>query len=385
MRWVVVQVRTDAGLVGIGETWYTPGVLDAVKAIGSVVRGSDPRDVSRIWSWLSVGMQSPDDGGHVDIEWTALVSRFGLAGGWVDDGPLMYAISGLEVALCDLKGRMLGAPVYDLIGGQFRREIRLYADLHGDPTKSPEEEWPARAVAATDLGYDAIKFDVDLAFPENHRDPWNRSLSRREVERTASTVHAIRDAIGPDVDLALDCHWQFNAVDAARLAARVEDIDLLWLEDPLPMGNVEVLARLAATTKVPIALGEVLWTTSRFLPLLVSGACQIAHPDICTAGGILATKRIGDLCDDFSVPLALHNSGGPVALAASAHVAAATKSFLALEFHNIDVPWWLDIINPTGFEFQHGRVTIDPTCVGLGLDLNEQGCREHVDGWESLF
>jgi galactonate dehydratase len=349
------------------------------------VRGCDPRDVTKIWSWLSVGKQEPDDKGKVDIEWNGLVSRFGLAGGWVDDGPLMYAISGLEIALCDLKGKVLGAPVYDLLGGNFRRDIRLYADLHGDPTKHPEENWPTVANAAVALGYDAIKFDVDLAFPEHHQDPWNRSLSRREVDRTVTTVRAIRAAIAPDVDLALDCHWQFNAVDAARLAAKVEDLDLLWLEDPLPMGNVDVLARLASGTKVPIALGEVLWTTARFLPLLTSGACQIAHPDVCTAGGAFATKRIGDLCDDFSVPLALHNSGGPIALAASAHVAAATKSFLALEFHNIGVPWWMDIIKPTGFKFQHGTVSLDVGGVGLGLELDERGCREHVDGWEVLF
>ena len=381
-RWVIVQVRTDSGLRGLGETWYTPGVLEALQQLKPLVVGEDPHNIEMLSTKLLYGKQEAKT---TAMDWDACVARYGLAGGAVVEGPTTMAASGVEIALFDLIGKALGTPTYNLLGGRFRSWIRMYADLHlpesdDDPVRASIEA----AQEAIAEGFDAVKVDLDLAFPELHRDPWNRSLSGAEVERSYELVSALVGAVGPGVYVALDCHWQFSPQDALRLARKLEELHPFWLEDPIPLGNPTAMASIAQSSSVPICTGEYSPTAERLYPYLEQRACHVIHPDVCYAG-VLETKKMAALAAIQVIPCALHNSGGPIATVASAHVAAATRNFLTLENHNQGVPWWKELVDWNGVEVSGGHVDLSNAGPGLGVALNHDACKRYVEDHEVLF
>ena len=280
-RWVIVQVEAEPDLTGIGETWYAPGVLESLAELKPIVVGEDARNVEALMTMLTFGKQSISS---QDMDWAACVAQFGIGGGAVAEGPSMMALAGFETALWDLVGKALGTPAYTLFGGAFRTRIPMYADLHL-PEEAPDfvASTLETALAARETGFETVKVDADLAFPELHGDPWNRRLSAAEIERTATLVSELRESLGPEVEVAVDCHFQLSASDAIRLAEELEPARPLWLEDPVPYGNPRTLAGVARASRVPICFGEYVATLDRLYPYLAEGACHIIHPDVCYA------------------------------------------------------------------------------------------------------
>ncbi len=367
----LVKIETDSGLFGIGEAFARQGILPHIHAMKRLMIGRDPL--------------------LVEMHWNRMMEAGAVTGSFA--GSLTSAIAGIETALWDLAGKILNVPIYALLGGKYRDKVMIYFDT-GSPKTADPSPWVDEAMKALSLGYKSIKFDLDwegrgvaLAGREAYRyrrDFWNRSITSLEMRQWMKILEAIRKAVGDDIDLAVDCHWEYGTRDVLRFAQMVEPINLLFLEDPTPPGNPDAMARITRATKTPIATGENLYTRHQFRPYIEKQACDIVQPDTQKTGGLLETKRIGDLADMYYMPMCLHNYGSPVAALGSGHVATATRSFLQLETDNIDIPWWTHVVEWEGLLYQDGHLTL-PDGPGLGVNLNEDVCRAHLAPGSDYF
>ena len=343
-RFLLVKVVTDEGIIGYGETSGLTGASAWIDRFRPLLVGDSPFDVQRIVTQLLWGAQvgefltyGADRHAPVD-DWLV---RYGAAGASLDHAATR-AVSGIEMALLDVVGKALGTPVYNLLGGKFRDKIPVYLDLAGIAGVD-RSAWRDYGSSARELGFRAVKCDVDMLGADSQRDPWNRSLSSKEINRITSALGAFREGLGDDVEMAVDCHGQYNAVDAERLARELEPLHLMWLEDPLPDFNPEALARVRQATATPIAAGELFQTLFEHRPYIDSHAIDIVHPDSRMVGGLLEHKRVADYADAHYIPTAAHNGSSPIGTFAMAHVCAAIRSFLYLEYHWWGVDWIDDL------------------------------------------
>jgi L-alanine-DL-glutamate epimerase-like enolase superfamily enzyme len=295
---------------------------------------------------------------------------------------MTFALTGIENALCDIVGKALGVPAYALLGGKFRDEIRLYADCHAGETHEPAA-YAEKALEVLEEGYTAVKFDVDGVSP-GKKDPYNYTLSARELTHIVDLISATREAIGYDIDLAIDCHGQFDMGSAITLACAVEPLRLMWLEEPVPAENVDVLAQVRAATRTLICTGENQYTRFDFIELLQRRAVDVIMPDLAKAGGIFEGKRIADIADAYYVPVAPHNVSSPLGMMAACHTVAAIPNFLALEFHGRGIPWWEDLCDGEK-PFVHEGVMTVSSRPGLGVELNDDVARSLLWGGDRYF
>lgn len=343
------------------------------------------------------------------------------ASGAGSTGIVANAISGIETALWDILGKSLETPIYRLLGGKYRDAIRLYADCHGgegleslDPllmSRTPAWSRPApdaqsrslwdtrreslerdctpeayaeRAQQLAARGFTALKFDVDVPNPYT-RDDHNRCLTNGEIDHMVSLVRAAREAVGPNIDIAVDCHWRYNVTDILKFAWRCEEFNLLWLEDPVPPENVSALREVALRTRTPICSGENLCYRAAFRELLETRAVAIVSPDVQKAGGILETRRIADMADLQYTAVAPHNISSPIGTIASAHLCAAIPNFLALEFHAYDVPFWEELASGISKPIIQGGHIHLGDAPGLGVELNEEIAWRYRKPGETFF
>lgn len=371
-EWHLVRVYSDEGLVGLGECYWGPGVVQVVRRLKEIILGEDPHNID----WL----------------YQKMVRRMSGAGS--TGGTIVAAISGVELALWDLKGKALGTPIYNLLGGRYRERIRIYADS-GHGADATPEAWAERARRAVAKGFTAIKFDIDNIDPDRFADPYHvtpggwaqgqqRPVSNAELDLMVNLVGAVREAIGSDVDLAVDCHWNYNTRDVIKIAQELEPFNLMWLEDPTPPDNVEALKRVTDNSPVPICSGENHYTRHGLRPLITTQALDIVQPDIPKVGGLLEAKKIADLADIYYIPLAAHNVSSPIGTMAACHSCASMRNFAILEFHAQDVPWWDDLVIADRPLIQDGYITL-PDAPGLGLELNEDVARAHLAEGTTLF
>ena len=370
--WVLVKVETDEGVSGLGEAYWGVGVAELVHRAAEGIIGQNPFNVAKC----------------VEIMLRNCSGEGSLAGATVT------AVSGIELALWDLVGRALGTPISTLFGGRFRDEVRVYADCHAGATADPAS-WAERAAEVVAAGFTAIKFDLDVENPHTRDlgrepyprqawcEPFNRTIGPAELRWMVSVAEAVRGEIGPDVDLALDCHWKFAVPDAIRLAHALEHLDLLWLEDPVPPENVAAHAKVAAETSVPICTGENLYKKQGFRDLIEQQAVEIVAPDIPKMGGLLEGKKVADLADAYYMPVAPHNVASPVGTVAAAHVCAAMANFLVIEFHAHDVAWWGSLVDGAP-PIRDGFIALGDA-PGHGLTLNEDVARAHLKPGMSFF
>lgn len=342
---VFVEVRTDAGLTGLGEAlpYQATGVIESLRELGEALIGEDPSQIQALWE------------------------KF------YRRGAHMPALSALETALWDLAGQTLGAPIYSLLGGACLQAIHVYADgffREGEPTP---QAYAQKAQEAVDNGLDALKMDVDEFVPGGKS--LDRCLPETSLRSIVDAVAAIRDAVGPSIQLGIDCHWAFDVASAVRLAKALEPYDLMWLEDPIPSGNPAALAQVRAQAGVPICTGEVLETRFAYRELLERGAADILMPDLARTGGVLEMVKIAAYADTHYVPIAPHNMMGPVATAASVQVCACIPNFRILEYQLGDVPWRDELVDPP-LVFSNGYLAV-PTGPGLGMRLNHAAVRQH--------
>ncbi|HZR44655.1 MAG TPA: mandelate racemase/muconate lactonizing enzyme family protein [Ktedonobacteraceae bacterium] len=354
--WNMIRVYTDTALVGLGEAYWGPGIMDVVEKLRPRLIGQDPMEVDRLWTVMMRAMSGP---GSVA-------------------GATVAAISGIEIALLDLVGKKLKTPVYQLLGGKFRDRVRIYADSHSPKLNDDMDGWRVRAMEVRDRGFDAIKFDLDSVVYDLLRERANRTLPNRAIRRMVEIVRVLTETLGPEVDLALDCHWSYNVTDAIRLAQALEPFELLWLEDPIPPENADAMAQVQAATRIPICTGENLYLRHGFRPLIEKQACHIIQPDIPRCGGLLESKRIADMADVYYIPFAAHNISSPVGTVASAHVCAAIRTFTVLEYHSQDIPWWNAVVGREDDPLIKDGYLALSEASGLGIELNDDVCRQHV-------
>ena len=363
--WVYFRVLTDEGLYGLAEAYPVRGVIDVVaRQLEEFLIGQDPLAIEPLYNYL--------------LERTP---------GQSTGGTTLAAISAIEVALWDIKGKALGVPVYQLLGGAYRDRVRLYADVgHGTHMEDTTQAWADRAREGRDDGFAAIKFDIDHSADEHNLDPANRGLSLGELDKMESLMAAAREAVGPGLDICVDCHGLYNVRDALLLAERLAPYNLMFLEDPVPPENIEAMAKVTAGTPIPICTGEFLHRRDGFRPLIESQACDMLHIDAASTGGLWEAKKIADLADLYYMPCAFHNIVSPLGLAATAHLAAAVRNLHTMElpYHADQVPWRWDIIQADGPLIEDGYFNV-PQGPGLGVDLDADTARAHLRPGYTFF
>lgn len=366
---LIVRVDTDAGVHGIGEAAAFLGVREAIDGQRDLLVGRDPRAVRPFVRTALYGGLPPF---RPQMSATATPS-----------GPVTWAASGIEMALCDLVGKAAQLPVHALLGGAFRERVRVYLDRSGVTDPTDDAAWARLGEQVRRDGFRELKFDAEWIAPELSEDPWNRGLSDRQIRRTVERLMLVRAAVGPDVAISLDCHWSYDVESAVRLARAVEPVGLRWLEDPVPTLDVDALAQVRSRSPVPICAGEML-VAEQFRDLLAARAIDIAHPDVLFVGGLHEARRVADLCDVHRVGFALHNNGSSVATIAAAHVAAASANLVGLEYHFFDAPWIGAIAKRDLPLFDDGHVPLSDE-PGLGIGLDPEVCAQHLAPGEELL
>ena len=376
---VLLKIYTNQGIVGLGEVRDGASATCALM-LKSRLLGENPCDIDRLFRRIK------QFGGH------------GRQGG---------GVSAVEIALWDLAGKAYGVPVYQMLGGKFRDKVRIYCDT--DAEKPSGTATGQRLKERMELGFSFLKMDLGLmqiahipgavvapagtldalrsrasqgrAGTLEERRARNAAYDAQNIRHPFTGLHftdkgldhlehyiaEVRDVIGMEIPLAIDHVGHISLQDGIRLARRIEKYVPAWLEDVIPWQYTEQYRQLQAATTVPICTGEDIYLKEGFEPLLKSGICVI-HPDLLTAGGILETRKIGDLAQEHGVAMAIHMAESPVAAMAAAHVAVATENFMALEYHAADVPWWDDIVSGLPRPLVIGGFIEVPDKPGLGID-----------------
>jgi len=357
--WTLVRVYTDAGVVGTGEAYWGVGVPEIIGRMAPFLIGENPLDIDRLYEHLTQKMS-----GEGSVE-----------------GVTVTAISGIDVALHDLAGKLLDVPAYQLLGGKYRDDVRVYCDCHTEEEADPEACADEAERVVEELGYDALKFDLDV--PSGHeKDRANRHLRPESIRHKVEIVERITERVGDRADVAFDCHWTYSGDSAKRLADALEPYDVWWLEDPVPPENLEVQQTVTESTTTPITAGENRYRLTELRRLLEKQAVDIVAPDMPKVGGMRETRKIADVANMYYVPVAMHNVSSPVGTMASAQVGTAVPNALALEYHSYELDWWSDLVEETVIE--DGSITI-PEAPGLGVTLDLDVVEEHMVDGETLF
>ncbi len=341
-RWLFLRIDTDAGLVGWGEPVVegrAHTVAAAIDELADYLVGKDPRHIEDLWSLL-------------------------YRGGFYRGGPvLMSAIAGIDQALWDIKGKELGRPAYELLGGPVRERIRVYSWIGGD---RPADTAQA-AKNAVARGFTAVKMNAteELQYVDSYD----------KVERVLENVQAIRDAVGPHVGIGLDFHGRVHKPMAKVLMHELAPFKLMFIEEPVLSDHLEAIPELAAIAPAPIALGERLYSRYDFKRVLQIGGVDILQPDPSHAGGITETRKIAAMAEAYDVAVALHCPLGPIALAANLQLdAVCHNAFIqeqSLGIHYNAANDLLDYIEDRSvFAYRDGYVDI-PQGPGLGITVNE--------------
>lgn len=348
MNWVIVRVDTDAGIYGLGDATVERrelAVAETVKAMASYLKGQDPFAVEHHARTMTR-----------DSYWrTGVINR--------------SAISGIEAALWDIKGKALGVPVYDLLGGKCRDRIPAYAN-----------NWsPQQAVPGADTLQEAVERALSCGFKALKWDPFGRSWQRiPRVQRQAAIaqVGEVRRVAGNDIELMIEAHGRLDVPTAIEMGNAIAEFDPLFFEEPVPPDNLAALTEVKARVPVALAGGERYMDRFRFAEVMDAGALDWLQPDVCHVGGLAEMKAIAGLAETRFLPLAPHNPMGPVGNAMTLQLAAAIPNFAYLETMMVDVPWRREIVRSDRCVLKSGEMLI-PDAPGLGIEIDEDACRSH--------
>ena len=339
-NFVFVKLTTDDGIEGVGEAtleWKTLTVVAALEDLARSVIGLDPFATDFAVERL-----------HRDSYWrTGAVFR--------------TALGAIEAAMLDIKGKALGVPVYELLGGKQRDRVQCYANHWYSGAVEPED-YARNARDAVAMGYRALKWD-----PFESAD---LGMSPAQRRRTIDIVAAVREAVGPEVDLMLDVHGRLDVPTAIAMCRALEPYGLRWIEEPTPPENIDALAEVRRHSPVPIAAGERFFEPHRFAEALAKNAVDVLQPDVSHAGGLGETKRIAHMAHMHLIPVAPHNPVGPVMNAMTLHTAVSIPNMSIFETVSIDVPWRRELVRET-LVFEDGDL-LAPTAPGLGVEIVDE-------------
>lgn len=336
-RWLFLKIHTNVGVVGLGEPITEGRALTcatAVKEIEPYLIGKDPRAITH--------------------HWQAIYRHAFYRGGPI----LTSALSGIDQALWDIKGKLLGVPVYELLGGPTRTRIRAYAHA-----RTPEAVKAARA-----QGFTAFKTG-----PAKQNDRFSRPIETRAyIENIEKHFAELKEIVGKDGDLAIDFHGSIQPATAKLMMKALEPYQPYFFEEIINCQNVEVMAEMAKQTHIPIATGERIFTKWGFREILEKGAAVILQPDLCHAGGITEVRLIAGMAEAYYASIAPHNPLGPISLAAGLQIAASIPNFLCQEQVSLGEGY---IKNP--FKVRDGYIDL-PTGPGLGIELDEEAMKDKI-------
>ena len=340
---LLVKVETDEGIVGWGEAFTLvdreKSIVQNLANLSRYVRGRDPSRIKEFTHWASNRFSE---------------GRPGLE--------LFCAVSGIEQALWDIAGKKLRVPVSDLLGGPCRDRIRVYANGWTSGAKTPGE-MAERAAKVVSMGFDAIKF-----YPFREQDSEKAIVDK---------VRAVREAIGPKVDLLIDVWRQPDLLKSVRVARMLEEWGVFWYEEPVPSENLDRLAEVRRAIGLPVVTGECLYTKFAFREVLEKGAADILNPDVASCGGILELKEISAMAEPYGVMISPHNyNSTTMALAATLQVSAVIPNFMITEYF-VNFEETGNAISLDPFKVEAGSIRV-PRKPGLGLEINEEALRDYA-------
>lgn len=346
---IFVKVETDAGIHGWGEAYSQydrdTAVMAQLQALGPYLVGRSPFDIKHFTQFAF------DD--------------YAARRGSVE---LFCAISGIEQAMWDIVGKATQQPVYNLLGGKYREKIRVYANGWSYGMKEPAD-YARAAEKVVKQGFTAMKFDP---LPS----PWRTWIPKEHEKRAISVVKAIRDAVGPDIDLLIEQHRRLAPMHAIRLDKQLAEFDLYWMEESCQAEFPDELAQIRREIGVPVVIGEATYTKTGFRPLLEKRSADILNPDVACVGGILELKEIAAMAESFLVAMSPHNYNSTlVALASTVHASATMPNFIITEYFLPFVDF-CDTISPNQLKPKNGYIDL-PTAPGLGIDVDEEALKKH--------
>lgn len=377
----IIKIETNQGVYGIGEV-RDAGHKENALQFKSILLGQNPLNIDMIFRHIK---------------------RYG---NWGREGG---GVSGIEIALWDLIGKVYGVPVWQFLGGKYRDKVRLYADTPA-PTDTSPEGYARRVIGRKKMGLTFIKFDIGLHLlegikgtrigqPTKHENEvgkwWWRAPGTGEVVRVtdkgiarmAEVVATVREAVGWDTSLCIDHfgHGMMTVKEVIKLGNALEPYGLSWIEDPVHHYDVEGHKEVRDSIMTPVAAGEEWYLMEGFKPFIENRAVDIIHPDLLTSGGMLETKKIADYAEIYQIPTALHFAGSPIAFMANVHTAAAIPSFVALEHHGLDLPFWEGLVTGLPKDYMKEGYVDVPNKPGLGVDLNHEGIEANLRPPSGLF
>jgi L-alanine-DL-glutamate epimerase-like enolase superfamily enzyme len=398
--WTIVKIETDEKITGFGEAFLGPGLTAVIHEFAAILIGEDPTSIDRLLRRM-----------HASIVYAS-------------PGLVFHAINGIETALLDLIGKKFKQPVWQILGGKYRDHVRVYADCHAGEAlesitpmllpRTPEwmrkasdekrksvaslkhhgwdassqdhltpESYARRATEMVARGFRILKFDVDVPTPYE-TDEYNRDLSAPEIEHMAAFVAATRAAVGPEIGLAIDCHWNYSVQAAIDLARAVEKYKLMWLEDPVPPENIRAIGVVQRNTRTPIATGENHYLRLDFERLITEGGLRILAPDVQKIG-LWNGRKLADLADLHYVNLTFHNISSPIGTMAGVHLSAAVPNVLALEWHAASVPFFDGLVkNASSPMIENGKIAV-PDKPGLGIEVDLDVAHRYRKPGEKFF
>ena len=363
--WVLTELQTDEGITGYSEVGKNRerAVVAMIEELTPFLIGQDPTRIEALWEQIY---------------------RMNFWLGTTE----MTALSAVEMCMWDILGKSLNAPIYKLLGGPTRERIRVYAHVYPEGGERTPAGFAAGAQQRVAQGYTALKTTIDHLGLARSRGEGNdprlrqvfregEALTNRLVDAARAFLGAIRDAVGPHVDLMVDCHGRFGPADAIKLGSALEDLRLLFFEEPCPPENVEALVLVSRALRTPVATGERLLGRYGFWEVCKQQAVAVVQPDITNTGGMAETKKIAALAEVGYMSVAPHNPNGPLAMAQNAHLAAAIPNFLILE--TIGAPEFLAACEETlttPLVIRDGYLEL-PTGPGLGVEPDLAAVARH--------
>ncbi len=375
-RFTLIRIDTNQGISGYGEVRDGASKTYALM-LKSRILGENPCNVDKLFRKIKQFGQHGRQGGGV---------------------------CAVEMALMDLAGKAYGVPAYMLAGGKFRDRVRIYCDTPNEPTG---EAMGKKLAERIERGYTMLKMDLGvqpligvkgaLSWPQGMLpgDPCDEverlfntqqlmhpfthvRLTPKGIALICEYVEQVRAVVGDEVPIAADHFGHIGIDDCIRLGLALEPFNLAWLEDLVPWQFTDKWVQIERALNTPVCTGEDIYLKEGFMPLLEARAVNVIHPDLATSGGILETKKIGDLAQQHGISMALHMAGTPISTMASVHCAAATENFIALEHHFTDVPFWNDFVDGLPKPIiQRGYIRV-PEAPGLGFEINPDVIKEHL-------
>lgn len=340
-KYLFIKIHTDEGITGIGEigSWgYLDGTLGVLKKLEGYLIGQDPSRIEHHWQYMYRSM-------------------------YFRGSIIMSAIAAIDIALWDIKGKALGVPVYELLGGQYRDKVRTYPAVF----KFTPEEMAAACVEIKAQGFTAARLMITSDARQRTCGIEDSIFSHR-VSTQIARVRACREAVGDDFDLILEIHRSMSVSDAIAFAKGVEAYNPLFLEDPIAPDNDEVMAEVAGKTWLPIATGERFITVQEFENLLTKKAARYVRPDLCALGGITACKKVAAIAESHYVDIVPHNPLGPVSTAACLQLDAAVPNVCIQKFPSFYLSGGEKDMITTELKLDHGFLVV-PNAPGIGIEL----------------